>query len=131
MIFIGYEPGSKGYQFWDAAHLHFEISNDVKFDEAQFPVKEMKLAQPTPAPLSGHQISESDIESDSLGLDLVNLAQPPPRPPSPGLSALGQLVILSQLSRTQTPPLPSPWALKGSFRPLKGVETAPLQPPQS
>ena len=20
MIFVGYEPGSKGYQFWDAAH---------------------------------------------------------------------------------------------------------------
>ena len=34
MIFVGYEPGSKGYQFWDAAHQHFDISNDVKFDES-------------------------------------------------------------------------------------------------
>ena len=33
MIFVGYEPGSKGYQFWDAAHQHFEISCDVKFKE--------------------------------------------------------------------------------------------------
>ena len=33
MIFVGYEPGSKGYQFWDTAHQHFEISHDVKFEE--------------------------------------------------------------------------------------------------
>ena len=33
MIFVGYELGSKGYQFWDAAHHHIEISHDVKFDE--------------------------------------------------------------------------------------------------
>ena len=33
MIFVGYEPGSKGYQFGDAAHQHFVISNDVKFEE--------------------------------------------------------------------------------------------------
>ena len=35
----------------------------------------MTLAQPGPAPLSSHQILESDNESDSSGLDLVNLAQ--------------------------------------------------------
>ena len=45
MIFVGYKPGSKGYQFWDAAHQHFEISHDVKFKETQFPVKELKLTQ--------------------------------------------------------------------------------------
>ena len=33
MIFVGYETGSKGYQFWDAAHQHFVISHDVKFEE--------------------------------------------------------------------------------------------------
>ena len=43
MIFIGYKPGSKGYQFWDAAHQRFEISRDVKFKETRFPVKESKL----------------------------------------------------------------------------------------
>ena len=36
MIFIGYEPGSKGYQFWDAAHQCIEISRDVKFNETLF-----------------------------------------------------------------------------------------------
>ena len=70
MIFIGYEPGLKGYQFWDAVHQCFESSHDVKFKETQFPAKEMKLAQPILAPLSSHQIPELDNESDSLGLDL-------------------------------------------------------------
>ena len=42
MIFIGYEPGSKGYQFWDAAHQRFEISCDVKFEETRFPAKEFR-----------------------------------------------------------------------------------------
>ena len=74
MIFVGYEPGSKGYQFWDAAHQRFEISRDVKFEETCFPAKESKLAQPILAPSSDHQIPESDNESDSSGLDLVTLA---------------------------------------------------------
>ena len=65
MIFVGYELGSKGYQFWDAAHQHFKITCYVKFEETQFPAKEIKL------------------KTDSLGLDLVNLAQPPNRPSSP------------------------------------------------
>ena len=37
MIFIRYEPGSKGYQFWDTTHWCFEISHDVKFEETQLP----------------------------------------------------------------------------------------------
>ena len=45
MIFVGYEPGSKGYQFWDTAHQCFEISHDVKVEETQFPVKELKSTQ--------------------------------------------------------------------------------------
>ena len=45
MIFVGFEPGSKGYQCWDAAHQHFKISHDVKFEETQFPVKELKSTQ--------------------------------------------------------------------------------------
>ena len=98
MIFVGYEPGSKGYQFWDAAHQRFEISRDVKFKETRFPAKELKLTQSIPAPLSNHQIPESDNESDSSGLDLVNLAQPPTRPPTPGQTALGP--------RPPDPPLP-------------------------
>ena len=85
MIFIGYEPGSKGYQFWDAAHHHIEISHDVKFDETLFPVKKATMSQ---ASMNDLIISESDNGSDNSGLELVIPAQSSPRPPSPGQSAL-------------------------------------------
>ena len=52
MIFIGYEPGSQGYQFWDAAHQHLVISCDVKFKETVFRAKELKSAPPVLVPLS-------------------------------------------------------------------------------
>ena len=32
MIFVGYKPGSKGYQFWDTKNRCFKISRDVKFN---------------------------------------------------------------------------------------------------
>ena len=77
MIFVGYKPGSKGYQFWDAAHQRIEISHDVKFNETLFPAKEAKknwaLSNDLP-------ISESDNESDQLGLELVIPTQLPPWP---------------------------------------------------
>ena len=84
MIFVGYEPGSKGYQFWDAAHQHIEISRDVKFNETLFPAKELTKSQ---ASLNDLPISESDSESDNSGLELVIPAQSSPWPPSPGQSA--------------------------------------------
>ena len=37
MTFIGYEPGSKGYQFWDKDSQSIVTSCDVKFDESRFP----------------------------------------------------------------------------------------------
>ena len=77
MIFVGYKPGSKGYQFWDAAHQHIEISCDVKFNETLFPAKEAMKNQ---ASLNDPPISESDIESDQSGLELVIPTQPPHRP---------------------------------------------------
>ena len=84
MIFVGYEPGSKGYQFWDTAHQHIEISCDVKFNETLFPAKEAKKNW---ASSNDPPISESDNDSDQSGLELVIPAQPPPWPPSPGQSA--------------------------------------------
>ena len=125
MIFVSYKPGSKGYQFWDAAHWRFKISHDVKFEETVFPAKETKLAQPALVPLSNHQFSESDNESDSLGLDLVDLAQPPNRPPSPGQSALGPPAQPSQGAGPQ-PPHRAPWVSNAPLPPDMG--TAPLQP---
>ena len=37
MTFIGYEQGSKGYQFWDKDSRPVVISRDVKFNESKFP----------------------------------------------------------------------------------------------
>ena len=84
IIFIAYKPGSKGYQFWDAAHHCIEISHDVKFNETLFPAYE---ATKSWASQNDLPISESDNESDNLGLELVIPAQSSPRPPSPGQSA--------------------------------------------
>ena len=39
MTFIGYEQGSKGYQFWDKDSQSVVISRDVKFDESKFPYR--------------------------------------------------------------------------------------------
>ena len=116
MIFVGYEPGSKGYQLWDTAHQCFEISHDVKFKETQFPAQESKLAQPILAPLSDHQIPESDTVSDSSGPDLVTLAQPPTQPPTPHHTAL------------RPPSPPPPQAPQRPHTPLPDMDTAPLPP---
>ena len=77
MIFVGYELGSKGYQFWDAAHQCFKISHDVKFEETRFPAQEVKLPKLNQALLNEPAISESDNKSDTSGLELVIPAQPP------------------------------------------------------
>ena len=99
MIFIGYEPGSKGYQFWDAAHQCIEISCDVKFNETLFPAQEAKKIQ---ASTNDLPISESENDSDQSGLELVIPAQPPPWPPSPGQST----------PKKQSHPLPHLWFCK-------------------
>ena len=124
MIFIGYEPGSKGYQFWDTAHQCFEISCDVKFKETQFFAKKLKPTQSVPVPLSNCQIPESGNESDSLGLDLVNLAQPPTRPPSPGLPASGHPPPGTQCARPLSPPIAPHWAPRTSHAFTLQIETS-------
>ena len=123
MIFIGYEPGSKGYQVWDTAHQCFEISHDLKFKETHFPVKESKLTVLIPVPLSNHQSPESDNKSDSSGLDLVTLAQPPTIPPTPHHTASGPS---SHHARSPSPPTPQ--APRRPHTPLPEMETAPLPP---
>ena len=50
--------------------------------------------------------------------DLVNLAQPPTRPPSPGLPASGSTLQRSQSVRPLSPPIAPPWAPRSSNTPL-------------
>ena len=94
----------------------------MKFKETCFPVKETTLAQPGLAPLSSHQIPELEYKYESLGLDLVKLAQPPIRPPSPGQSTLRQQLGLPSMSMA---PPPMPWR----HMPLPDVGPALSQPP--
>ena len=124
MIFIGYEPGSKGYQFWDAAHHHIEISHDVKFDENLFPEEE---AMKSWASQTDPPISESDNESDNGGLDLVIPAQSSPRPPSPGQSTLKPSG--SQMQTHLNPPIASPAVQLGSQSSRSGKLPAQPEPP--
>ena len=121
MIFIGYELGSKGYQFWDTAHHHIKISHDVKFDETLFPVKEGTTRQASENDLP---ISESDNKSDKSGLELVIPAQSSPRPPSPGQSA--SRPSGSQVQTHLNPPIAPPVVLLG-MQP-SGSGQPPAQP---
>ena len=130
MIFIGYELGSKGYQFWDAAHQCFKISCDVKFEETLFPEKEAKLTKLNQAPQSDLPISESDNESDHSGLELVIPAQPPTRPPSPGLSASRQTVQKPQMQTHLNLPIAPPVVPTGAQPSKSGQEPAMPEPPK-
>ena len=119
MIFVGYEPGSKGYQFWDAAHQCIEISHDVKFNETLFPAQEAKKNR---ASKNDPPISESDNESDHSGLELVIPAQPPPRPPSPGQSTPKKQTHLN-------PPIAPPAVPQGVQPSGSGPPPAGPEPP--
>ena len=92
----------------------------------------MILAQPNLVPLSDYQFLESDNESDSSGLDLVKLVQPPTRPPSPGQSAPTAVISLTgpAMSTQSAPPISpiAPLLVPWRTSALPDVETAPLQP---
>ena len=119
MIFVGYKPGSKGYQFWDAAHQRIEISRDVKFNETLFPVKEAKKKQ---ASANDLPISESDNDSDKSDLELVIPIQPPPTPPSPGVST-------PKLQTHPNPPIAPPAVPQGVQPSGSGQKPADPAPP--
>ena len=39
VMFVGYEPGSKGYWLWDKNTRSIHLSRDVTFDESSFPAR--------------------------------------------------------------------------------------------
>ena len=124
MIFIGYEPGSKGYQFWDTAHHRIEISHDVKFNETLFPAKEVMKSWASENALP---ISQSDNESDTSGLELVIPAPPYPWPPSPGQSA--PRPSGSKLQTHLNPPIAPPAVQPGAQPSGSGHQPAQPEPP--
>jgi hypothetical protein len=48
MIFVGYEIGIKGYQFWDPSARSLVVARDVTFDENSFPRRESGTREPEP-----------------------------------------------------------------------------------
>ena len=125
MIFIGYEPGSKGYQFWDAAHHCIEISHDVKFDETLFPANEVTTSQ---ASMNDPPISDSDNESHTSGLELVIPAQLSPWLPSSGLSA--SRPMRSQKQTHPNPPIAPPAVPHSAQSARSGQGPAIPEPPK-
>ena len=88
----------------------------MKFEETLFPAKEAKLTKSNRALLNDPPISESDNESDNLGLELVIPAQPPTIPPTPHHTAL------------RPPSPPTPQAPRRPHTPLPGTDTASSPP---
>ena len=96
----------------------------MKFEEAQFPVRETLPTQSALAPSSDQQISSLDSDHNNLGLDLVKLAHPPTGPTGPGQSTQ-QLSV----SKLQPPRPPSPSQRGPDDSP--DMETAPLARPHA
>ena len=93
MIFIGYEPGTKGYCFWSRTRRTIVISSTATFDEFDFPNCPRKK-QPDKPPPENQSPETTDQGNNNQGGD--NGLQPPDnnqpnhpplRRPDPGLPA--------------------------------------------
>ncbi|KAL7281585.1 hypothetical protein ACG7TL_004902 [Trametes sanguinea] len=96
MIFVGYEPGTKGYKFWNPATRSIVVSRDVIFDEESFPARSIpgyRWVTPSHNPFPEHEGRSDDIlNSDSGDLPKIPIPlpfdedcppSPPPAPPAP------------------------------------------------
>ncbi|CDO74894.1 hypothetical protein BN946_scf184988.g1, partial [Trametes cinnabarina] len=91
MIFVGYEPGTKGYKFWNPATRSIVVSRDVIFDEESFPARSIpgyRRVTPSDNPFPEHEGRSDDVSnSDSGDLPSIPIPLPPDpsedRPPSP------------------------------------------------
>ena len=62
MIFIGYEPNTKGWHFWSKTKYHIVITTNTTFDEDSF-LQCSKGQEDRPAPIPIPDDQESDQES--------------------------------------------------------------------
>ena len=74
MIFVGYEPGSKGYRFWNPATRSIVVSRDVTFNEESFPARKDLGNNPK----SPDMPSDDTSDSDSEDFDLSDIPVPIP-----------------------------------------------------
>ncbi|KIJ07401.1 hypothetical protein PAXINDRAFT_90445 [Paxillus involutus ATCC 200175] len=68
MIFIGYEPGTKGYRFWSNNKRRVVISTTAVFNEYIYPNCSKEKNKPDNLPLY-HTESRSTSDQDSSGSD--------------------------------------------------------------
>lgn len=92
LMFVGYEPGSKAWRFWNHSTRSVVVSRDVTFDEDSFPARLRGLPGPPDEPLS---LPDPETDSDDEGPpdaplfpDDNNFIPPPapapaPAPPAP------------------------------------------------
>ena len=70
MIFVGYEPGSKGYRFWNPATRRIVVSRDVTFDEESFPARKDLVNPRTRAPEIFEPVDSDSEDDDEEQFDL-------------------------------------------------------------
>ena len=70
MIFVGYEPGSKGYCFWNPATRRIIVSCDVTFDEESFPARKDLVNPRTRAPEIFEPVDSDSEDDDEEQFDL-------------------------------------------------------------
>lgn len=118
-IFIGYEPGTKAYRFWDPKNRRMLISSHVTFDERHMAGNQRDLvnpfehilpfspSEPVVVPSSTKQSSVDDIEDTESEIDdsVPDPAPPaaPPRTMSPDTSPLSSAPSTPPTSSTVLP----------------------------
>ena len=84
MIFVGYGTGSKAFRLWDPASRSVVASANVRFDEREFPNKQiMPKPPPTPPTASSSKVLplETHIQIPWFSFDEEPKPSPPPSLP--------------------------------------------------
>src|SRR5580692_843226 len=148
VVFVGYEPGSKGYRLWDKNTCSVHLSRDVTFDESSFPAKNIETeplthqgltaspphiptpfypanAEPDPpaAPLPPRAASPTSSAEDEDQVDdlLEPKVERPAMPPTQGT-----LLLSTPTSKRPPPSTPLPCPLASHF--YKREEDSPIVP---
>ena len=104
VMFVGYEPGSKGYQLWDKNTRSIHLSRDVTFNESSFPAR-------------SNETSSAPTSQTILPFYLVYTVPNPPAMPQlrvtyPALTERSEDdiedMLLPKVEQPQSPPIQGP-----------------------